>query len=147
MTNEYKYFGIHFYTHGYFEPISRKATNHNHESLDGHLKEIIKKKVIGVTWWKLKSRLWKVLVLPTFTYGTEIWGGNLKNSHWKVFEKGTKMHMSSHVKMRSLTPTTFCCPYLENLPYKYMLSGLLRGFQQQLAPYSNLCTKPWDAPT
>ena len=35
----------------------------------------------------------KGLVLPTFMYGTEIWKGDLKNSHWKVFEKGMKMHI------------------------------------------------------
>ena len=32
----------------------------------------------------------------------EIWGGDLKNSHWKVFEKGMKMRMMSHVKVGSL---------------------------------------------
>ena len=39
----------------------------------------------------------QALVIPTFTYGTEIWGGNLNNSHSKVFEKGMKMHMMFHV--------------------------------------------------
>ena len=42
-------------------------------------------------------------MLPTFTYGTTIWGGDLKNSHWKVFKKGKKIHMMSHVKVSSLT--------------------------------------------
>ena len=37
----------------------------------------------------------------TFTYGAGIWGGNLKKSHWKVFEKGMKMHMMSRVKVHS----------------------------------------------
>ena len=41
--------------------------------------------VIGVTCWKLKFHLCKVLVLPTFTYDTTIWECDLKNSHWKVF--------------------------------------------------------------
>ena len=45
----------------------------------------------------------QALVLPTFTYGTKIGGGNLNNSHWKVFEKGMKMHMMSHVKVSSST--------------------------------------------
>ena len=44
----------------------------------------------------------KALVLHTFMYGTEIWGHELKNSHWKVFENGVKMHMMSHIKMCSL---------------------------------------------
>jgi hypothetical protein len=29
----------------------------------------------------------KVLGLPTFTYGAKIWGGELRNHLWKVFEK------------------------------------------------------------
>ena len=40
---------------------------------------------------------------PTFTYGIEIWGVDLENSCWKVFEKAMKMHMISHVKVLSLT--------------------------------------------
>ena len=47
--------------------------------------------------------LFKAMVLPTFTYGTEIREGNLRNSHWTVFEKGMKMHMMSHVKVCSST--------------------------------------------
>ena len=62
-----------------------------------------KEAVVGVTCWELKSHLFNALVLPTFTYGTKIWGGDLKNSHWKVFEEGKKMHMMSHVKVRPLT--------------------------------------------
>ena len=56
-----------------------------------------KEVVVGVTCWELKSHLFKGLVLPTFTYGTKIWDGDLKYSHWKVFEKGMKMDMVSHV--------------------------------------------------
>jgi hypothetical protein len=41
------------------------------------------------------------LMLPTFTYVTEIWGGDLKSSHWKVLEKVMKMHMVSHVEVHS----------------------------------------------
>jgi hypothetical protein len=53
----------------------------------------------------LGTRLVIALVFLTFTYGTEIRGGKLKNPHWKVFEKGMKMHMMSHVKVHS--PTTY----------------------------------------
>ena len=35
----------------------------------------------------------------SFTYGTKIWGGDLKSSHDKVFEKGMKMHPMSQVKV------------------------------------------------
>ena len=54
-----------------------------------------KEAAVGIPCWELKSHL--------FTYGTQIWGGILKNSHWKVFEKGMKMHMTSHVKVHPST--------------------------------------------
>ena len=57
--------------------------------------------VVAVTCWELKSHLFKALVLPILTYGTEIWGGDLENSHWKVFEKGMDIHMMPHVKVCS----------------------------------------------
>ena len=67
-----------------------------------------KEAVVGLTCWELKSHLFKALVFPTFMYGTKIWGGDLQNSHWKVFEKGTKMHMiMSHVKVCSRLPIIF----------------------------------------
>ena len=36
-----------------------------------------KEGVVSVTCWELKSHLFKVLVLPTFMHGTEIWASNL----------------------------------------------------------------------
>ena len=36
--------------------------------------------IVGVTCWEFKSHLFKTLVLPTFTYGIHIWGGDLKIS-------------------------------------------------------------------
>ena len=59
--------------------------------------------VVGVTCWELKCHLFKALVLPTFTYGTKIWGGSLKYSHWILSKKVMKMHMMSHIKVRSST--------------------------------------------
>ena len=61
-----------------------------------------KEAIVGITCWEPKSHLFKALVLPTFTYDIEIWGSDLKNP-WKVFKKGMKMHMMSHVKVLSLT--------------------------------------------
>ena len=58
-----------------------------------------KEAVVNVTCWELICHLFKVLVLPTVMYGTKIWGGDLKNSCWKVFEKGMKVHMMSYVKV------------------------------------------------
>ena len=60
-----------------------------------------KEATTGVTCWELKSHQFKALVLPTFTYGTKIRGGDLENSHWKVFKKCLKMHMMSHAKVHS----------------------------------------------
>ena len=37
--------------------------------------------VVGVTCVAHNSHAFKALVLPTFTYGTEIWEGDLKSSH------------------------------------------------------------------
>jgi hypothetical protein len=42
-------------------------------------------------------------VLPTFTHGTQIWRGDLKNSHWKTFEKGVKINMMSRVQVHFST--------------------------------------------
>lgn len=49
--------------------------------------------------WERKSPSIQGLMLPTFTYVFEIWGGDLKSSHWKVLEKVMKMHMMSHVEV------------------------------------------------
>ena len=75
-----------------------------------------KQVVVGFTCWELNSHQFKALVLPTFTYGTKILEVDLKNSYWKVFEKGTKMHKTSNVKVRSLTPIIFGWLNLENFP-------------------------------
>ena len=77
-----------------------KGVEYKYESLDGTLR---KETVVGVTCWELKAHLFKVVVLPTFTYGTKIWGGDLKNTLWKVFEKGIKIHMIPHIKVCSST--------------------------------------------
>jgi hypothetical protein len=53
-----------------------KKKNRMYESPDGHLK---KRTTSRATCRELKSHLFKALVLPTFTYGTEIWRGGLEN--------------------------------------------------------------------
>ena len=77
-THEYKCLGIDFYSHGHFEPPSKKHKIIGLKALMGTLR---KEAVIGVTCWELKSHLFKALVVPTFTYGTEFWGGDLQNFH------------------------------------------------------------------
>ena len=99
VTHEYKYLGIDFHSHGYFEPSSK---SHRIAGMKAFMGTLRKEAIIGVTCWELKSHLVKALELPTFMYGIEIWGGNLKYSHWKVFEKSMKMHMMSYVKVYSL---------------------------------------------
>ena len=100
-----------------------------------------KEVVVGVACWELKSHLFKALVLPTFMFGTEIWGGDLRNSHWEVFEKSMKMHMS-HVKVHSSTTyrillATFGEPSTELYALK-----LAMDFQQQLSHLSPLLVSP-----
>ena len=82
-------------------------------------------------------------MLPTFTYGTKSWGGDLKNSHWKVFEKGMKMNMMSHIKVHSLRqPIKHCWPNLEDFPKNYMLSSSLQTFNNCSLTYPSL----WESP-
>ena len=98
MTHEHKYLGIDFfYSHGYFQSFSKRRIMDKYESFDEHLKER------SNSWSHMlgtQSPFFKALMLPTFTYGIEIWEGDLTNSYWKVFKKSTKMHMMSHIKMR-----------------------------------------------
>ena len=87
-----------------------------------------KETIVGVTCWELKS-LFKALVLPTFTNGVEIWGGDLKNSHWKVFEKSMKMHIMPHVKVCSLTTYYVLLAEFGELPKEVYTHKLTMGFQ------------------
>jgi hypothetical protein len=82
---------------------------------------------------ELKSHLFKGLVLPTFTYGNEIWGGDFKDSHWKIFEKGMQVHMMSHVKVNSLTTYHILLTEFGELPIESYVIKLSMGFQQRLA--------------
>ena len=56
------------------------------------------------------------LVLPTFTYGIEFWRGDLKIPRRKVFERGTKIHKMSHVKVCSLTTNHILLVEFRELP-------------------------------
>ena len=89
-----------------------------YESPNGTLR---KEAIVGVTCWKLKSHLFKGSVLPTFTNGTGIWGGDLKNSHWNDFKKGMNIHMMFHIKVCSSTTYHILLVDLENYLRNYML--------------------------
>jgi len=69
-------------------------------------------------------------------YGARIWGGDLKSSHWKVSEKGMKMHMMSHVKVCSSTTYHILLAKFGELPIELYTLKLTMGFQQQLAHLS-----------
>ena len=75
MTQEYKYLGIDFYSHDYFEPLSKGRRIIGVKSLRDTLRKEI---VIGITCWELYSHSFKTLVLLTFTCGIKIWRGDLK---------------------------------------------------------------------
>ena len=71
ITHEYKYLGIDFYSHDYFESSSKRWGITSMRALMGTLRD---ETVVN-------AHLFKALVLPTSTYGTEIWEVDLKNSH------------------------------------------------------------------
>ena len=62
-----------------------------------------------------------------------IWGGDLKNYHWKVFEKGMKTCMMSHVKVCSSTTYDYLLAEYAELPMKLYAFELTMSFQQRLA--------------
>ena len=100
-----------------------------------------KEVVVGVTCWELKSHLFKALVLPTFMFGTKIWGGDLRNSCWEVFEKGMKMHMS-HVKVHSSTTYHILLAESKELSIELYALKLAMDIQQQLPHLSPLLVSP-----
>jgi hypothetical protein len=60
--------------------------------------------------------------------GTEIWGGDLENSHWEVSKKDMRMHMMSNVKV---CPSTTCHSLLAGfggLPIELYACKLVMGF-------------------
>ena len=96
-----------------------------------------KEAVAIVTCGELKSNLFKALVLPTFTYGIETWGGNLKNS-LECFREGNEDTQMSHVKVCSSTTYYICWPNSKNILWNYMLSSLLWAFNNGLPTYPPL---------
>ena len=54
------------------------------EALLGTLRKV---PIVEATCWELKFHLFKALVLPTFTYGIEFWGGDLKKLHGRLLRR------------------------------------------------------------
>ena len=96
---------------------------------------------------RTQIHLFKALVYPTFTYDTQIWGGDLKKSHWRAFEKAWRFIWCS-------------CKgaFFDNLPYLQAKFGelpvdlyalrLIIGFRQRLThlPPSQLVTQATHSP-
>ena len=75
-------------------------------------------------------------MLPTFMYGMEFGGGgDLKNCHWKVFEKGMKMHMRYDVKVHCSTIYHIVLTEFEELPRELYILKHTKDFQHWLATY------------
>ena len=137
ITHEYKYLGIDLYSHGYFEPSNKKKQRiAGIKALMGTLR---KEAIVGVTCWELESHLVKALVLPTFTYGIEIWGGDLKNSHWK----GMKMHMMSHLKVRYLTTYHILCAKFGRTSHRITHSQAHYMLSTKAHPHLPLLVRQW----
>ena len=130
ITHEYKYLGIDFYSDDNFEQSSKKRGIASMKASMGTLK---KEPVVEITCWKLKSHPFNALVVPTFMCGTKIKGTDFKNSHWKVFEKGMKMQMISHVKVHSSTTYHVLLAKFGGLPIELYAFKLTMGFQQRFA--------------
>lgn len=95
---------------------------------------ILRKEVVDkVTCWELKSHPSKALALPTFTYGSEIWGGGLQNSRWKVIEKSMKIHRMSDVEVRSSPTCHTLLAKFEEFPIELYALKLTMDSQQRLA--------------
>ena len=68
ITLEYKYLGICLYLHGHFEPSSKRRQIVGMEAL---MATLTKEAIIIVTFWELKSQLFKASGLLTSTHGFE----------------------------------------------------------------------------
>ena len=62
----------------------------------------------------------------------------LENSHWKVFENVMKMHMMSHIKVRSSTTYHILLAEFEELLIESYALKLVVGRQQRLSHLSSL---------
>ena len=110
ITHEYKYFGIASYSHGYFEPSSKRQRIVGMKALMGTLRKEV---VVGV---KLKSYLFKALVLHTFTYGIEIWEATWRTLIWRFSRRPWRCIWYLTSKCVLWLPIVFCWPNLENFP-------------------------------
>ena len=80
----------------------------------------------------------KIQILLTCTCCIESWGGNLKTSYWKVFEKGINTHMKSHIKVHSSSAYHNLMARFVDPPLEIYTLKLTMGFQQWLAHLSPL---------
>ena len=77
--------------------------------------------------------MFSALVLPTFTCGIDIWGGDLQNSHWKVFREGHDDTSYDVSRQRTLLKTyRILLARFGELPIELNALKLTMGFQQRL---------------
>ena len=116
-TYAYKYLGVDFYSHGYFEPSSGKEGTACMKPLMASLR---KEAVVGVTSWGLKITSIQSLGAPNISYGAKIWGvgggRDWKNSIGRFFRKawGYKWWLKSKCVLRH--PTLDCWLIFVELP-------------------------------
>ena len=113
ITHEYKYLGIGFYSHGYFEPSIKRRRIIGMKALMSTLR---KEAIVRVTCWNLKSHLFKALVLHTHIYGTKIWRGSWKTLIERFSRKTWRCIWCLTSKCILRLPILFCWSKLEKSP-------------------------------
>ena len=134
-THEYKSLGIDFYSCGYFEASSWKTTNCKYETLMATSR---KETTFGVACWKPKSHSFKVLVLPTFTCGSEILGGDLKALIERFLRRVWRYIWCLVSKCVLWQPTIFYWLDLETFPHGFISSSSSYRFSTTTRPHALL---------
>ena len=132
ITHEYKHHRIYFYLHGFFESLSERQINALRIALMGTWR----KGVVGVSYWELKSHVFKGLVLPTFqlSHMALYFGKAIEKLSLEVFEKGMKIHMMSHIEVCSLITYHIELAKFKELPIGLLCSCAQQGFPTMACP-------------
>ena len=100
------------------------------------------KPLMGSSSWShmlgTQIHLFKALVLPTLTYDTECWGGDLKNFGWRILRRAWRCIWCPTSKCVLQLPIIFCWPNLENFHIIVCFSSSLWTFNNGLPTYPPL---------